>query len=122
MLPVFLVEDSVRAGDGTSDAIELGAAKGKALMLTLGITSVIEQESIDISVWGSADGTEWGAKPLAKYPQKSYCGTHSLLVDLSGSPDTSHIRLQWKCNRWGRGETKPQFGFYVFAEEAGVAA
>ena len=122
MLPAFLLEDSVRGADGTSPDYELGPAKGKALMLTLGLTSVIEQESIDVAVYGSVDGVEWGAKPISKFPQKFYAGTYSLLVDLPAHPDVARIRVQWKFNRWGRGDGKPKFGFYVFAEEAGVLA
>jgi hypothetical protein len=26
------------------------------------------------------------------------------------------MRVEWKVNRWGRGEPTPLFGIYVFAE------
>jgi len=122
VLPSFVVEDSIRREDGTSEPIEVGSAKGSALLVTLGITRIIEQESLDVSIWGSADGVEWGAKPLAKFPQKFYCGTYSILVDLAANPDVQYIRVQWKMGRWGRGEPKPQFGFYLFAEPTLVLA
>ena len=78
---------------------------------------IIEQESFDLAVYGSTDGNEWGPKPLAAFPQKFYCGTYSILLDLSDAPDVRFLRVQWKMSRWGRGEPKPLFGFYVFAEK-----
>jgi hypothetical protein len=121
MLPSFIAEDSVRREDGTSPALELAAAQGSMLLITLGITRIVEQESLDVTIWGSADGTEWGSAPLASFPQKFYCGTYSILVDLEGKPEVKYLRAQWKMNRWGRGEPKALFGFYLFAEKAAVA-
>ena len=97
--------------------MDVSAAQGKRLEITLGITRIIEQESLDVSVWGSADGTEWGAKPLLAFPQKFYCGTYQAVLDLTRLPDVKVLRAQWKVNRWGRGEPKPLFGFYLFAQE-----
>jgi hypothetical protein len=118
MLPNFLVPEQIVREDGTGPELELGPSEGKLLLLTLGITRIIEQESLDVSVWGSADKTSWGAKPLVSFPQKFYCGTYQILLDLSRTPDVKYLRAQWKVNRWGRGDPKPMFGFYVFAEEA----
>jgi hypothetical protein len=91
----------------------------KAAAADLGITRIIEQESLDISVWGSADNADWGTKPLLSYPQKFYCGTYQVLLDLNDRPEVRYLRVQWKVGRWGRGASKPLFGFYVFAEEMG---
>ena len=121
-LPAFLVPENVVREDGSGPVIPLGSAQGKMLSLALGITRIIEQESLDISIWGSADGSTWGAKPVASFPQKFYCGTYTILVDLSEQPDVAHLRVQWKMGRWGRGETKPLFGFYVFAQPVEVPA
>ncbi|MBM3812074.1 MAG: hypothetical protein FJW20_10635 [Acidimicrobiia bacterium] len=121
-LPCFLVEDEVRREDGESAAVELGAAAGSTLLITLGITRIIEQESLDVSLWGSADGAEWSAQPLLRFPQKFYCGTYSMLLDLSEKPEVKFLRIQWKMNRWGRGEPKPLFSFYLFAEKSAVTA
>lgn len=92
------------------------------LQLTLGITRIIEQESIDVSVFGSTDGVNWGTKPIVSFPQKFYCGVYSIMVDLGSNPDVRHVRVQWKLGRWGRGDSKPMFGFYVFAEEVAAHA
>ncbi len=117
-LPNFLVPEQVVREDGSSAEFDLGAARGKVVLLTLGITRIIEQESLDVSVWGSTDKTNWTAKPLAAFPQKFYCGTYTILLDLTSQPEVQYLRIQWSMNRWGRGEPKPLFGFYVFAQEA----
>jgi hypothetical protein len=116
MLPNFLLPESVLREDGSSPSVPVGDAKGKLVSLTLGITRIIEQESLDVSIWGSSDGTNWGTKPLLTFPQKFYCGTYTLLLDLTEYPDVEYLRVQWKMNRWGRGEPKPMFGFYVFGQ------
>ncbi len=118
MLPNFLIPETIARQDGTGSPVPLAGAVGKPLLLTLGITSILEQESLDVAIYGSADGETWSDKPLVAFPQKFYCGTYSLLLDLSEHADTRCIRVQWKMNRWGRGEPKPLFGFYVFAQEA----
>jgi hypothetical protein len=120
MLPSFIVEDSVRREDGTSPVLDIAGDQGSTLLLTLGITRIIEQESLDVAVYGSIDAKEWGAKPLALFPQKFYCGTYAVIVDLSGEPDIRYLRIQWKMSRWGRGEPKALFSFYVFADKVGV--
>jgi hypothetical protein len=120
MLPNFIVEDSVRREDGTSMALDISGDQGSTLLLTLGITRIIEQESLDVTVHGSRDGVEWGPKPLAAFPQKFYCGTYGIIVDLSAEPEVRYLRIQWKMSRWGRGEPKALFGFYVFADRVAV--
>jgi hypothetical protein len=120
MLPNFILEEAVRREDGHSPPLDITSAQGGTLLLTLGITRIIEQESLDVAVYGSVDGNEWAAKPLASFPQKFYCGTYSVFLDLTNSPDIRFVRIGWKMSRWGRGEPKPLFGFYIFA--ARVAA
>ena len=61
-------------------------AAGRVFLLTLEITKIIEQESLDLSIFGSADGATWGAKSLVSYPQKFYCGQSPLLLDLTAHP------------------------------------
>ena len=118
MLPDFLLPETVARQDGTGPVIDVGNAAGKPLLLTLGITRIIEQESLDIAVHVSADGQTWSEKPIITFPQKFYCGVYTLVVDLSGNSEAKYLRVQWKMNRWGRGEPTPLFGFYVFAQEA----
>jgi len=122
MLPIFILPESVHREDGVSPEIELGAARGKAVLVTLGITRIVEQQSLDVSIWGSPEKQNWGTKALAIFPQKFYCGTYTLLLDLSEHPDIQYLRAQWKMSRWGRGDPKPLFGFYLFAQEAALPA
>ncbi len=123
MLASFLVPETEQRANGESEPIALGEARNKLLSLTLGITRIIEQESLDVAIFGSTDGEQFSDTPLISFPQKFYCGTYTILLDLGRHPDVTHIKATWKMNRWGRGEPKPLFGFYVFAEEAaGVRA
>ena len=118
MLPNFLQPEIITRQDGVGSEIDLAATAGKPLLLTLGITNIIEQESLDVAIQGSVDGQTWTDKPLLAFPQKFYCGTYTLLLDLSSHLEVKYLRVQWKMNRWGRGEPTPQFGFYVFAQDA----
>ncbi|SRR5581483_795087 len=117
MLPSFILSDTVVREGGTGPGLDLGSARGGLVLVTLGITRIIEQESLDVAIWGSADQQDWGSKPLAAFPQKFYCGTYQLLLDLRETPDVRYLRAQWQVRRWGRGDPKPLFGLYVFAEE-----
>ena len=116
MLPEFLVAETTVREAGTGPAMALGEQTGGTLVLTLGITRIIEQESIDLSIWGSADGADWGAKPIANFPQKFYCGTYQIILDLAGHPDVGFLRAKWAVNRWGKGDLKPLFTIYMFAQ------
>jgi hypothetical protein len=116
MIAEFLLSEAIITKDGTGSIVPLGDARGKTLRLTLGITSIVEQESLDLAIFGSSDGQSFDSKPLGTFPQKFYCGTYVMVLDLEGRPEITHIRAQWKMNRWGRGSQTPMFGFYVFAQ------
>lgn len=100
-------------GDGP--ALETGGAR--VFLLTLEITKIIEQESLDLSIYGSADGTTWGAKPLAAFPQKFYCGETPLLLELPSEAEVKFVRAHWEVARWGRGSETPMFEFGVTLRE-----
>jgi hypothetical protein len=115
MLPQFLLPETTVRDAGQSPDIDLGEPQSGTLVLTMGLTRIIEQESIDVSIWGSADGTDWGSKPLVAFPQKFYCGTYQILMDLTGRP-VKFLRAKWQVNRWGKGDPRPLFGVYLFAQ------
>ena len=115
MLPQFLLPETTVREAGQSPDIDLGDLQSGTLVLTMGLTRIIEQESIDVSIWGSADGTDWGSKPLVAFPQKFYCGTYQILMDLTERP-VKFLRAKWQVNRWGKGDPKPLFGIYLFAQ------
>ena len=117
MLPAFIIPEQAVDANGTGEAVELGDSAEQMLLLTLGITDIVEQESLDISIAGSADGEEWGEKKLRAFPQKFYRGTFSMLLDLSQHADVKFLRVDWAVHRWGVGSKTPMFKFYVFAEK-----
>ena len=117
MLPQFLLPETTVRAAGQGAEIHLGEKPNDTLILTLGITRIIEQESIDIAIWGSADGQDWGTKPLASFPQKFYTGTYQIVVDLADHPTVKQLRAAWKVNRWGKGDPKPLFTIYLFVQE-----
>ena len=122
MLPNFLIPETLVREAGTGPELSVESTSGGPLLLTLGITRIIEQESLDLSIWGSADNAEWGAKPLISFPQKFYCGTYQLLLDLSHHAGVKYLRAKWQVSRWGRGDPKPLFGVYLFVQDASKQA
>ncbi len=119
MLPTFLLPESIARADGTGPELDLGLKRGKLLVLTLGITRIIEQESLEVSIWGSPDGVKWDFRPIATFPPKFYCGIYSILLNLASHSDVRFVRVRWKMSRWSKSELRPMFGFYVYAEESG---
>jgi hypothetical protein len=118
MIDTLLVPEKTRVTTkGESPAISLNDASHRVFLLTLSIADVIEQESLDVSIFGSADGIAWPAKPLETFPQKFYRGQHPMLLDLRQQPDIKFLRARWDVNRWGRGESTPMFEFSVSIRE-----
>ena len=118
MFDEFLIpEKTVVREKGDGPAVDVSSAAGKVLLLTLNITDIIEQQSLDVSVWGSADGAAWGEKPLLSFPQKFYRGEHPLLLDLSKHPTVKFLRAQWRVERWGRHAEGPRFELQLSAKE-----
>ena len=122
MLAAFLLPETVIRGDGSGPELDLGSARGRLLVVTMGITRILEQQSLDMSVWGSADNVTWVEKPLASFPQKFYGGSYQVLVDLTERPEVRYLRAAWKVNRWGYSPQKPLFWLYLFVEESAARA
>lgn len=122
MAPYFLLTEQEIRQNGNGPAFEISDSSLQTLYISMGITRVLEQQSLDLSIWGSADGENWGDKPIASFPQKFYCGAYSLMLDLTAHPDVKFLRAAWKVSRWGRGEPTPLFSVYVFLEGAAKPA
>jgi hypothetical protein len=116
MLPVFLIPETTIREAGSGLAFSLGEYCGGALTLTLGITRIVEQEGLDLTIWGSADGIEWSNKALIAFPQKFYCGTYQIRLDLADRAEIKYLQARWQANRWAKGDAKPLFTIYLFAE------
>ena len=84
-MAMYLLPENVARQDGTGAVIALETVRGKELLLTLGITRSIEQESLEISIWGSSDRERW--RLLETFPRKFYCGSYSLMLDLKRHAD-----------------------------------
>ena len=117
MLDLALIPEQAVEANGNGAEIDLGDAAGKKFLLTLRITRQMEQESLDVSVFGSEDKTTWGAKSLVAFPQKFYAGEHQILLDLSGHPGVKHLRGAWTMGRWGRGRPGSRFTFSLQIRE-----
>ena len=94
-------------GDGASFNISESASRTFLCRLT--VTEQTEQESLEVSIWGSADGETWPKKPLLKLPQQFYRGTTKMVLDVSLRPEVKFIRAHWDLNRWGRVAPTPMF-------------
>ncbi len=118
MLDAFLVPaNTVVIAKGDSEPLDVTGAANSVFLLTLSIAAVVEQESIEISVFSSADGTTWDTKPVASLPQKFYVGEYPLLVDLRPARGVKFVRAHWDVTRWGRGPTTPRFEIAVRLRE-----
>lgn len=102
---------------GDSPAFDVGEAVNRVFLVTLMIAKIIEQESLDVSIFGSADGVTWDAKSLAAFPQVFYAGDTPLLLDLTSHPQVKFVRAHWEVARWGRGDETPMFEFCVTLKE-----
>jgi hypothetical protein len=103
MLDTFLVpEKTVIHAKGDGPAVDVSSAGHRVLLATLQITNIIEQESLDVSIYGSADGST---------------GQQPLLVDLTQHPEVKVVRAHWEASRWGRGTETPMFEFHVTIKE-----
>jgi hypothetical protein len=114
---VLVAAKTVVSAKGDGPTVDVSGASGSVFLLTLEITEIIEQESLEVSIQGSADGAAWGAKPLVTFPQKFYCGQSPLLLDLTAHPDVRFVRAHWEVARWGRGTETPMFEFDLKLKE-----
>ena len=118
MIDTFLVpEKTLVNAKGDGPAVDVTGAVNRVFLLSLEITKIIEQESLEVSVYGSVDGATWSAKPIVSFPQKFYCEQSPMLLDLKAHPDVKWVRAHWEVARWGRGTETPMFEFSVRLKE-----
>ncbi|MFZ0294178.1 MAG: hypothetical protein WAL52_11280 [Candidatus Sulfotelmatobacter sp.] len=118
MIDTLLVADkTVVNAKGDGPAVDVSTSANRVFLLTLHITNIIEQESFELSIFGSADGASWDAKPLVSYPQEFYRGEYPLILDLTAHPEVRFIRSHWEVARWGRGVETPMFEFGLRLKE-----
>jgi hypothetical protein len=114
---VLVADKTVVSSKGDGPAVDIGGATNRVFLLTLDISDIIEQESLELSIFGSADGAAWEAKPLVTYPQEFYRGQYPLLLHLTAHPEVKFVRAHWDVARWGRGAETPMFEFGLSLKE-----
>ena len=118
MIDSFLVaEKTVVTAKGDGPAINVSNASSRVFLLTLQVTNIIEQESLEVSIHSSSDGSTWAPKPIVTFPQKFYRGDSPLILDLTAHPDVKFVRAHWEVARWGRGLETPMFEFSLRLKE-----
>ena len=91
------------------ESLDVRSSQTRTFFCVLEITDQIEQESVDVSIWGSADGENWGTQPVLRIQQQFYRGETRAVLDLSLVPEVNFIRAGWDLNRWGRVAPTPKF-------------
>jgi hypothetical protein len=114
---VLVPANTTVTAKGDGPVVDVGGASNRVFLVTLDVTRIIEQESLDVSVHGSPDGATWGPKSIAAFPQKFYCEQSVLLLDLAAHPDVKFVRAHWEVARWGRGTETAMFEFGVSLKE-----
>ena len=95
--------------NGHGEAADIRGSATRTFFCILVIHDQIEQESVDVAIWGSADGENWGTHPILKLPQQFYKGETRAVLELSLVPEVNFIRAGWDLNRWGRVAPTPMF-------------
>lgn len=99
------------------ESFDISASVSRTFLCVLKISDHIEQESLDVSIWGSADGQDFGKRPLLKLPQQFYRGSTKIILDLSFRPEVKFLRTKSELNRWGRVAPTPMFVASLDLEE-----
>ena len=105
----LIPNDTLVKESGFGAAVDIRASQTRTFFCVMNINDQIEQESVDVSIWGSADGENWGTHPILKLPQQFYRGETRAVLDLTLVPEINFIRAGWDLNRWGRVAPLPMF-------------
>lgn len=112
---VLIAPGTRLTSNGEGQSFDISSSLTRTFLCSMEITDQMEQESVDISVWGSADGQDFGKMPLLKMPQRFYRGETRQVLDLSLKSEIRFIRAKYDLARWGRVAPHPMFvlGFQV---------
>jgi hypothetical protein len=101
--------DTKLEANGSGAKVDISGSTTRTFFCHMLITDQVEQESIDISIWGSLDGENWGTQPILKLPQRFYRGETRAVLELTYWPEVKFIQARWDLNRWGRVAPLPMF-------------
>lgn len=99
MVPLDVFPEGIVRENGTGPVIRLDEAAGQPLQLRLSITRMMERHILDVSVWGSPDGNNWGSHPLTVLPHRYYCGVYQHWLDLTDHPRVRYLRVNYELTR-----------------------
>ena len=116
MKQMFLFPEMTAHTSGFGPAVDLGDAAGQLIVLTLDITCIQEQQTLDAVIWGSTNGTDWGPRPIFSLPHRYYCGTYHHHIDLSNYKELRFLRLEYRLRGWLPQSHKPVAIFSAHAE------
>lgn len=105
----LIAPDTLLESTADGEAVDVSGSATRTFLCNLVIDDQIEQESLDVSIWGSADGQAWGTHPILKLPQRFYRGETRAVLELALRPEVKFIRAKWELNKWGRGAPVPVF-------------
>ncbi len=105
----LIPEKTVITAKGDGVPADLSGASSRVFLVNLRVTDIVEQESFELQIFGSADGQAFSPKPLLSFAQQFYRGETPMLLDLSAHPDVKFVRAHWEVNRWGKGSETPRF-------------
>jgi hypothetical protein len=109
--------DTKLESSGTGEPFDISSSESRTFLCRLTVSEQLEQESLDVSIWGSPDGLEFGKTPLLKIPQQFYRGTTKMVLDISLRTEVRFLRAKWDLNRWGRVSPTPLFVVSLTLEE-----
>lgn len=112
-----IVPEELFRGNGYSPAVSLGELQGKSIQLTLSITRMMEEQTLEVLIWGSTDGSQWVDRPIVTLPHRHYCGDYTYTVDLSRHPYLTHLRAEWRLRSWGHNTAYRLVSFSLRAAE-----
>lgn len=117
-LNLALVPASTKIEANTfGQTFDVSSSESRTFLCRLTITDQLEQESLDVSIWGSSDGQNFGKTPLLRIPQQFYRGTTKMVLDISLRPEVRFLRAKLDVNRWGRVSPTPMFVVALALEE-----
>ena len=101
----------------TTLPFDISSSESRTFLCRLTITDQLEQESLDVSLWGSPDGQNFAKTPLLRIPQQFYRGTTKMVLDISLRPEVRFLQAKMDVNRWGRVSPTPMFVVELTLEE-----
>jgi hypothetical protein len=113
----LIPNDTLVRENGVSAAVDIRASQTRTFFCVMNITDQIEQESLDVSIWASADDENWGTHPVLKLPQQFYRGETRAVLDMTQIPEINFVRAAWELNRWGRVAPLPMFVLGLHVKE-----